>query len=43
MSKINFLDSINVESPCSESRDEMQGSEQIRFCSHCVLSRTTKK
>ena len=48
MSKITFLDSINVESPCSESWDEMRGSEQIRFCSHCAkdvhnLSEMTRK
>jgi hypothetical protein len=48
MSKITFLDSIDVESPCSESWNEMQGSEQIRFCSHCAknvhnLSEMTRK
>ncbi|MBA4121819.1 MAG: ankyrin repeat domain-containing protein [Acidobacteria bacterium] len=48
MSKITFLDSIDVKSPCSESWDEMQGSEQIRFCSHCAedvhnLSEMTRK
>jgi hypothetical protein len=48
MSKITFLDSIKVESPCSESWDEMRGNEQIRFCSHCAkdvhnLSEMTRK
>lgn len=48
MSKITFLDSIDVESPCSESWNEMQGNEQIRFCSHCAkdvhnLSEMTRK
>lgn len=48
MSKITFLDSIDVKSPCSESWDEMQGNEQIRFCSHCAenvhnLSEMTRK
>jgi hypothetical protein len=48
MSKITFLDSIDVQSPCSESWNEMRGSEQIRFCSHCAkdvhnLSEMTRK
>ena len=48
MSKITFLDSVDVGSPCSESWNEMQGNEQIRFCSHCVkdvhnLSEMTRK
>jgi hypothetical protein len=48
MSKITFLDSIDVESPCSESWDEMQGNDQSRFCSHCAkdvhnLSEMTRK
>ena len=48
MSKITFLDSINVQSPCSESWNEMRGNEQIRFCSHCAkdvhnLSEMTRK
>ncbi len=48
MSKITFLDSIKVESPCSESWEEMRGNEQIRFCSHCAknvhnLSEMTRK
>lgn len=48
MSKITFLDSIDVQSPCSESWNEMRGNEQIRFCSHCAknvhnLSKMTRK
>jgi hypothetical protein len=48
MSKITFLDSIDVGSPCSESWNQMQGNEQIRFCSHCAkdvhnLSEMTRK
>jgi len=48
MSKITFLDSIDIALPCSESWDEMRGSEQIRFCSHCAenvhnLSEMTRK
>lgn len=31
-----FLDSINVETPCHESWDEMTGNDKIRFCSHCA-------
>ncbi|CAA9392099.1 MAG: hypothetical protein AVDCRST_MAG74-1160 [uncultured Pyrinomonadaceae bacterium] len=48
MSKITFLDSIAVQSPCSKSWNEMRGNEQIRFCSHCAkdvhnLSEMTRK
>lgn len=48
MSKLTFLDSIDVKTPCSESWNEMRGSEQIRFCSHCAkdvhnLSEMTRK
>lgn len=48
MSKITFLDSIDIKSLCSESWNEMQGNEQIRFCSHCAkdvhnLSEMTRK
>jgi hypothetical protein len=48
MSKTTFLDSIDVQSPCSESWNEMRGGEQIRFCSHCAkdvhnLSEMTRK
>ena len=34
--KKDFLDSINVKSPCSESWDEMKGNDEVRFCSHCA-------
>ncbi len=34
--KKNFLDSIDVKSPCSESWDEMKGNDEVRFCSHCA-------
>ena len=32
----SLLDSIKIQSPCSESWDEMQGSDTVRFCSHCA-------
>lgn len=35
MKKHSLLDSIQVKNPCAESWDEMVGSEEIRFCSHC--------
>lgn len=35
MSKKNFIDRIEVKSPCSESWDMMAGNEIVRFCSHC--------
>lgn len=34
--KKNFLDSIDVQSPCNESWDEMFGNDEVRFCSHCA-------
>jgi hypothetical protein len=34
--KKNFLDSVNVKSPCSENWDEMTGSDEVRFCSRCA-------
>src|SRR5215203_4988417 len=34
--KKDFLDSINVKSPCGENWDEMMGSDAVRFCSHCA-------
>lgn len=48
MSKTNFLDSINVESPCVKSWSEMRGDNKVRFCDHCAenvnnLSRFTRK
>ena len=44
----NILDSISVASPCSEDWNEMRGSDQARFCSHCAkdvhdLSAITRK
>jgi Carboxypeptidase regulatory-like domain len=33
--KKDFLDSINVKSPCDKVWDEMTGSNQVRFCSYC--------
>lgn len=38
MPKKSFIDSIEVKTPCSESWDEMVGTNQIRFCSHCAKS-----
>lgn len=37
MSKRNLIDSIEVKSPCSESWDEMKGSDKVRFCGHCAF------
>lgn len=34
--KKNFLDAVDVKSPCSESWDEMFGNDEVRFCSHCA-------
>lgn len=34
--KKDFLDTITVKSPCGESWDEMTGSDEVRFCSHCA-------
>lgn len=46
--KKNFLDSIEIKTPCLQSWDEMRGSDQIRFCDHCAqdvhnLSRFPRK
>lgn len=38
MSKKNFLEQIEVKSPCSEDWDEMTGNAEVRFCSHCNLN-----
>lgn len=38
MPKKSFIDSIKVNAPCGESWDEMVGTDQVRFCSHCVKS-----
>ncbi len=36
MKRKNFLDKIEVKSPCNESWDEMTGNDEVRFCSHCA-------
>jgi hypothetical protein len=36
MSKKKFLQTIEVENPCSEKWDEMEGAGKVRFCSHCA-------
>lgn len=38
MSKTIIVDSIKVKKPCMESWDEMTGTDQMRFCSHCTKS-----
>lgn len=38
MFKKKVLDQIEVKSPCSESWDEMEGNDKVRFCSHCAKS-----
>ena len=38
MSKKKFLETIEVTAPCTESWDEMQGTDKVRFCSHCAHS-----
>ncbi|MBV9216719.1 MAG: ankyrin repeat domain-containing protein [Acidobacteria bacterium] len=48
MSKRSFIDSVEVKTPCSESWDEMIGTNRIRFCSHCAkhvnnISEMTRK
>jgi hypothetical protein len=48
MSAEKLLDSITVKEPCSEKWDQMQGSDSIRYCSHCAtdvrdLSGLTRK
>lgn len=34
--KKNFLDAIDVKTPCNESWEEMTGNSEVRFCSHCA-------
>ncbi|HQU82024.1 MAG TPA: carboxypeptidase-like regulatory domain-containing protein [Pyrinomonadaceae bacterium] len=34
--KKNFLDAIDVKTPCDESWEEMTGNNEVRFCSHCA-------
>ena len=48
MSKKRFIDSVRVAKPCTESWNEMNGTDKIRFCSHCAkdvknLSAMTRK
>lgn len=48
MSKKGFIDSVRVDSPCTEDWDAMTGNEQVRFCGHCAkdvnnLSEMTRK
>lgn len=48
MSKKSFINSIDVKSPCSEDWNEMEGNDEVRFCSHCSkhvnnLSEMTRK
>jgi ankyrin repeat protein len=38
MTKKKFLETIEVKTPCTESWDEMQGTDKVRFCSHCAHS-----
>jgi len=35
MKKSEFIDAIEIKSPCDESWDEMTGNSKVRFCSHC--------
>jgi hypothetical protein len=32
---VDFIDSIEVKTPCSEDWNEMKGNDKVRFCSHC--------
>jgi hypothetical protein len=32
------IESLRVASPCQESWDEMRGTDEVRFCSHCSKS-----
>jgi hypothetical protein len=48
MKKKSFIDSVKVESPCSQEWEEMIGNDEVRFCSHCSkdvndLSTMTRK
>jgi hypothetical protein len=48
MKKLSPLDSIEVKSPCAQDWDSMHGSNDFRFCDHCVkhvhdLSAMTRK
>jgi hypothetical protein len=48
MKKSGSIDSVRVQSPCTEDWNEMTGNVQVRFCSHCSknvnnLSTMTRK
>lgn len=48
MSKINLLDSVEVETLCEQDWKTMRGTDEIRFCDHCAkdvhnLSAMTRK
>lgn len=48
MSKNSLIDSIDVQTPCSEDWDKMRGNDKMRFCGHCVtevnnISEMTRK
>jgi len=36
VSKKSFIDSVKVGSPCGEEWERMEGSDRVRFCSHCA-------
>ena len=36
MSKKSVLESMRVNSPCTEDWDQMTGNAKVRFCSHCA-------
>ncbi len=36
--ELPLLDQIHVATPCQASWNEMQGDNQVRFCSHCRLN-----
>lgn len=38
MSKQKLIEQINIKEPCSESWDEMDGNDEVRFCGHCNLN-----
>lgn len=48
MSKINLLDSVDVQTPCEQDWKTMRGNDEVRFCDHCAkdvhnLSAMTRK
>jgi len=48
VSKKSFIDSVKVGSPCGEEWARMEGTDRVRFCSHCAkdvnnLSEMTRK